>query len=116
MTATLRFARLAALASLLAGVPLAAWSQLGSEGAEAATAPPSGDSLPGTVVERNVFVPVDGSGHTGGEYIVVERRVVKKDGAAASGEVPTHFILVPQDGDDDDADSNEGGGDDGSTQ
>jgi len=116
MTAILPFARRAALASLLAGVPLAAWAQAGSDSAGTAPVPASGDSLPGTVVERNVFVPVDGSGHTGGEYIVVERRVVKKDGAAASGEVPTHFILVPQDGDDDDADSNEGGGDDGSTQ
>jgi hypothetical protein len=115
MTAIPRLARVAALAPLICGVPLAAWPQASGEapGAQQTPAPDaqqalsSAASLPGTVVERNVFVPVDSSGHTGGEYIVVERRVVKKDGADAGGEVPTKFILVPQESDDEDATPNE---------
>ena len=103
-----------ALGSLLSLAALAAWPQQPLDGAVEAQPLPPGMALPGTVVERNVFVPVDSTGHTGGEYIVIERRVMKKDdaGKKAPGEVPTHFILVPQDGDDDeDADSNEGGAD-----
>jgi hypothetical protein len=77
------------------------------------TATPSGPSaLPGVILQRDVYVPVDGTGHpTSNQYIVVERRVIpRKEGGAgdASGEsggdagkeVPTRFILVPQESDD----------------
>lgn len=105
-----------ALAPLLCLAAFAAWSQEPGASAEAQPLEPgaalSGTTLPGTVVERNVFVPVDSTGHTGGEYIVIERRVMKQDDAAkeAASEVPTHFILVPKDGDDDDADADDDAG------
>ena len=67
---------------------------------------PSGSALPGVVLERNVFVPVDSSGKpTSNQFIVVERRALTKEGgdagtssddAAAATDVPTRFILVPQ--------------------
>jgi hypothetical protein len=97
----LRLGRPVALFPVLSCAALAAWSQAPAEDS-ASGKPTAKVTLPGTVVERNVFVPVDSSGHTGGEYIVVERRVVAKPGAAqeAATEVPTHFILVPQDSDD----------------
>ena len=105
------FPRLASFALLcLLGFAASAQERFGAQPrAEAPGAPISGAALPGTVVERNVFVPVDSTGHTGGEYIVIERRVMKKGDAAKEppGEVPTHFILVPQD-DDEDSDSGDG--------
>ena len=68
---------------------------------DAATPPPAAVPLPGVVLERNVFVPVDASGKpASNEFIVVERRVLTKDDARAGGEspdVPTRFILVPED-------------------
>jgi hypothetical protein len=112
MTAIPRFVRMVALAPFLAGAPLAGWAQGSADGADALQPLAAAATLPGTVVERNVFVPVDSSGHTGGEYIVVERRVVTKGAADAAAEVPTHFILVPQDGDDEEAASDDPNDDD----
>jgi hypothetical protein len=74
----------------------------------------AGDAIPGVVLERNVFVPVDENGHSASnQFIVVEKRVMLPKGATgsegaaaralASREVPTRLILVPQDGGDDDS-------------
>jgi len=111
MTRSLRPARSSALLLLLSCAALAAWSQAPAEDHEPSSQPPVGHvTLPGTVVERNVFVPVDSTGHTGGEYIVIERRVMKKSEAeTGSAEVPTHFILVPQDGDDEETQGDSSG-------
>src|SRR3954468_9670242 len=90
MTAFIRLARAGALAPLLSCAALAAWSQAPEEGSPDPAPPAAGAALPGTVVERNVFLPVDSTGHTGGEYIVVERRVVTKGDSkgATAAEVP----------------------------
>jgi hypothetical protein len=72
----------------------------------------SRSSLPGVVLERNIFVPVDHSGHpTSNQYIVVERRMLaprdgdadsqSPAGSAGAPDAPTNFILVPQESDDD---------------
>jgi len=116
MTAFVRPARIGVLAALLAGTAFAAWSQAPADGADTSRSSVAAAALPGTVVERNVFVPVDSTGHTGGEYIVVERRVVTKGGDkdSATSEVPTHFILVPQESDDEETEPGESNGDDDS--
>ena len=87
----------------------------GSSDAGASTGHGTSATLPGVILERNVFVPVDGTGHpASNEYIVVERRkLVPNDEEAqsstpsqgASADVPTRFILVPQEEDDDSDDA-----------
>ena len=112
MTAFHRLALAPLLCLAAFAVPAQEPGASGEPQAPAPGAPLPGGALPGTVVERNVFVPVDSTGHTGGEYIVIERRVMKKGdaGKESTAEVPTHFILVPQDDEDDDPDSDDGGG------
>lgn len=115
-----------ALASSILVAASPALAQQGSDDAGAApdanaTHPsaPAASALPGVVLERNVFVPVDASGKPASDqFIVVERRSLAKgdrDGgsssgdAAASADVPTRFILVPQQaGDDSGGDSSSG--------
>ena len=119
---TFRMAACALASSLLLAAPLAL-AQQGSEDAHSAPgvndahpSAPVASALPGVVLERNVFVPVDAAGKpASAEFIVVERRTLAKgdgDGAsgdaAASSDVPTRFILVPQQAGDD------SGGDDAS--
>ncbi|HZZ92139.1 MAG TPA: hypothetical protein VFE23_06215 [Usitatibacter sp.] len=124
MSTILRFAPACALTSILILATGSAWAQADAGNGDAAQSPgdaqgdDSGNAagaaskLPGVPVERNIFVPVDGSGHpTSNEYIVVERRVLTpRDGSgepddassAPDGQdVPTRFILVPQEGGDD---------------
>ena len=109
----LRPAGIAAVA-FFSWVATAAWPQAAGEPDDQA-APPAQESpatLPGTVVERNVLVPVDNAGHpASNEFIVIERRVLTKEGASGSppAQAPTRFILVPQDeeGDATQGDSNQ---------
>jgi hypothetical protein len=103
MNRFLRIVPAFACATLLAAAP--ALAQAGSDDADAAKgqdndAPATGSpALPGVVLERNVFLPVDSSGRpASNEFIVVERREMTKDkdADAAAPAVPTRFILVPQ--------------------
>lgn len=122
-----------ALASCLVLAAPLALAQQGADDASAAPdanaahpSAPAASALPGVVLERNVFVPVDAAGKpTSEQFIVVERRTLAKDGdggnssgdAAASSDVPTRFILVPQQAGDDSSgggSSGDGSGGDGS--
>ena len=116
MNRFLRRAPACAFASAILFVAVPALAQSGSEGAAAPdasgaapsapgakAAAPGGATLPGVVLERNVFVPVDASGKpASNQFIVVERRVLTKEGdegktGGETTDVPTHFILVPED-------------------
>jgi hypothetical protein len=132
MNPNLRHARACAI---LAAVALAgaAWAQDGDPpgaGSGQQAQPASNGDLPGFAVQRDVYVPVDGTGHvSSNQYIVVERRVIipgqapgeGADSGSGSGaepdasatpklEVPTRFILVPQEDDSSGNGSGEGGG------
>ena len=122
---TFRMPAFALASALVLAAPLAL-AQQGSD--DANTAPgandahpsaPAASALPGTVLERNVFVPVDATGKpTSDQFVVVERRTLAKggngsgdssDGGSASSGVPTRFILVPeQSGDDSSEDGSSG--------
>ena len=111
---TFRVPACALACCLVVAAPLALAQQGSADAApdanDAHPSAPGAPALPGVVLERNVFVPVDAAGKpTSDQFIVVERRTLAKDGdagnasgdAAASSDVPTRFILVPQQGGDD---------------
>lgn len=116
--------RACALASVILLGAAPALAQQESADAEAAPdadkaqpSAPAGSQLPGVVLERNVFVPVDAAGKpASNQFIVVERRTLAKgdsdadtsSDSAATSDVPTRFILVPQEAGDDSADEGSG--------